>query len=103
LHDKNAPGNIIPHPLPKTDMATELQINHNQQVTVLIAGRPYVLRVHPADEALVYRLAQAINEQITNLRQQLPERDVQDYLALALLSKAYEGHRTPHKPAGVPL
>ncbi len=80
-------------------MATEQLPNHTIQVTVLIAGRPYLLKINAADEALVHRLAKEINDKTAAFKTAQPSKDSQDCLALALLTYAVELHRAlaPHE------
>lgn len=76
-------------------MSSEPQKNITRQVTVLIAGRPYVLHVQPEDEALVHQFAQVVDDHVRRLRLEFPGRDVQDYLALALFRQAFNSRRSP--------
>lgn len=84
-------------------MATEQQQHHTIQVTVLIAGRPYLLKINPADEALIHRLAKEINDKTAAFKTAQPSKDSQDCLALALLTYAVELHRTLSSPQGTRL
>ncbi|MCK6691585.1 MAG: cell division protein ZapA [Thermoanaerobaculia bacterium] len=79
-------------------MTYEVQSNHIIQVTVLIAGRPYLLNINAADEALIHRLAREINEKIAAFQTSQPSRDLQDCLALAMLTCAVELHRATQRP-----
>lgn len=86
-------------------MANELKTTSNSsiQVTVLIAGRPYLLKVNPADEATIYRLAQEINQKVAALQSSYTSRDLQDCFALALLTYAMDHHRASRSaPAAAP-
>ncbi|MCW5923041.1 MAG: cell division protein ZapA [Saprospiraceae bacterium] len=74
-------------------MATE-QAYHTIPVTVLIGGRPYLLKINAADEALVHRLAKEINDKTANFKSAQPSKDTQDCLAMALLTYAVELHRS---------
>ena len=82
-------------------MATEQHPNHTIQVTVLIAGRPYLLKINQADEALVHRLVRQINDKTAAFKAAQPSKDNQDCLALALLTYAVELHRAQQDPQGV--
>lgn len=84
-------------------MATEQQPNHTIQVTVLIAGRPYLLKINPADEVLIHRLAKEINDKTVAFKTAQPSKDSQDCLALALLTYAVELHRASTSPEGTRL
>lgn len=79
-------------------MAYEVQSNHIIQVTILIAGRPYLLNINAADEALIHRLAREINDKIAAFQAGQPSRDLQDCLALAMLTCAVELHRATQRP-----
>ena len=74
-------------------MAIEQHPNHTIQVTVLIAGRPYLLKVNAADEVLIHRLAKEINDKSATFKAAQPSKDNQDCLAMALLTYAVELHR----------
>jgi cell division protein ZapA (FtsZ GTPase activity inhibitor) len=70
-----------------------MHTDHKVQITVLIADRPYLLRINPADEALVHQLARDINDQIKAFKAAYPGRDLQDCLALTLLTFAADRQR----------
>jgi cell division protein ZapA (FtsZ GTPase activity inhibitor) len=74
-------------------MANEQQPIHTISVTVLIAGRPYLLKINAADEVLIHRLVKEINDKVAALKAAQPSKDAQDWLALVLLSSAVEHHR----------
>lgn len=80
-------------------MAYDVQSNHITQVTVLIAGRPYLLHINAADEALIHRLAKEINDKLAAFQSNQSSRDLQDCFALALLTSAVELHRAHTRPA----
>ncbi len=65
----------------------------SQAVTVLIAGRPYPLRVKAADEAALHRLVKELNDKILLFQNTYPSKDKQDCIAMALLTYAVELHR----------
>ncbi|TNE68209.1 MAG: cell division protein ZapA [Bacteroidetes bacterium] len=83
-------------------MANEVQSNHTTQVTVLIAGRPYLLNINAADEALINRLANEINDKISAYQARYPSRDLQDYLALALLTYGADSLRAAKQASQQP-
>ena len=82
-------------------MADKAQLNHTTQVTVLIAGRPYLLNINTSDEALINRLAKEINDKISAFQASQPSRDLQDCLSLALLSSGVDAHRAAKKASAV--
>ncbi len=67
------------------------------QITVLIAGRPYLLKVNAADEVLIHRLAQQVNDKVAAFKAAQPAKDQQDCLAMALLTYAVEHYRSNEK------
>lgn len=83
-------------------MTNEQQPNQIVQVTILIAGRPYLLKVNAADEALIHRLAKEINDNATAFKAAQPSKDTQDCLALTLLTYAVELHRSSRPPVPEP-
>lgn len=78
-------------------MAHEASSNHIIQVTVLIAGRPYLLHINAADEALIYRLAKEISDKVAAFQSNQPSRDPQDCFSLALLTYAMDLHRAKQR------
>lgn len=80
-------------------MATEQIPIHTVQATVLIAGRPYLLKINPADEALIHRLAKEISDKTAAFKAAQPSRDTQDHLAMALLTYAIDLHRSNSRPS----
>ena len=74
-------------------MADATQPNHTIQVTVLIAGRPYLLKINAAEEALIHRLTKEINDKTAAFKAAQPSKDNQDCLAMALLTYAVELNR----------
>ncbi len=84
-------------------MAYEAQSNHITQVTILIAGRPYLLNINAGDEALVHRLANEINDKVVAFQSSQPSRDLQDCFALTLLTYAVEAHRAAQRSQPAPV
>lgn len=74
-------------------MKYDVQTNHTTQTTVLIAGRPYLLKVNSADEALVHQVAQDIDAKLAALNAARPGCDQQDCFALALLGAILENRK----------
>jgi len=60
----------------------------NIQITVLIAGRPYPLKIKSSDESVIRRVVRAINDSINKFQLDYPNRDKQDCLALTALNFA---------------
>ena len=84
-------------------MTNESPVQHTIQVTVLIAGRPYLLHINAADEALIHRLAKEINDKLTAFEAGQPSRDLQDSFALALMSYALDAQRATQQNKQAPV
>ena len=59
----------------------EEQININ----VIIADRPYRLKIKPSEEENVRRAAKQVNDKVKNFQNTYDAKDKQDYLAMAAL------------------
>ena len=58
------------------------------QITVLIGGRPYPLKIKSSDESVIRRVVRVINDTVNKYQLDYPNRDKQDCLALAALNFA---------------
>ncbi len=67
--------------------------DNTKSITVLIAGRPYPLKVKADDEATVRRIVREINEKINRFQLTYTNKDKQDCLAMALLTYAVDLHK----------
>lgn len=65
-------------------------MEENLQITVLIAGRAYPMRIAASDEQLVQEIVREVNEKITGFQAQYQNKDKQDCLAMVLLTYALE-------------
>lgn len=65
----------------------------SKQITVLIAGRPYPLKIKANDEAAIRRIVKEVNEKINKFQLTYPNRDKQDCLAMATLAYAVDLHK----------
>lgn len=61
-----------------------------KQITVLIAGRPYPLKIKSGDEPTIRRIVKEVNEKVNKYQLAYPNRDKQDCLAMAALSLAVD-------------
>lgn len=59
-------------------------------ITVLIAGRPYPLRIKSSDEPTIRKIVKEINDQVTNFQLKYTTKDKQDCLSMAALTYAVE-------------
>ena len=58
----------------------------NKQITVLIAGRPYPLKIQSSDESVIRRIVRDVNETVNRFQLTYPNRDKQDCLAMTALA-----------------
>ncbi len=65
-------------------MAEQLNIN------LLIAGRPYKLKVSPDEESYVRQAAKDINDKVAEYQKTLLTRDRQDFLSMIALQSTAE-------------
>lgn len=54
-------------------------------INVIVADRPYPIRVRPDEEPSVRRAAKEINEKVKEFQQVYAAKDKQDYLAMSAL------------------
>ena len=71
-----------------------------KSITVVIAGRPYPLRVNSTEEAGLRKLISEINERFNDFQIKYSDRDKQDCLVMTLLTYASE-LRSARKAASV--
>ena len=63
-------------------------------VNIVIADRSYRLKIDVKDEETVRKTANVINEKITEFRNNLAGKDMQDYVAMVLLWFATEQNQS---------
>lgn len=61
-----------------------------KSITVLIASRPYPLRIKEEDEKRIKDIVKDINDKISNFQLTYAQKDKQDCLAMALLTYAVD-------------
>lgn len=59
-------------------------------ITVVIAGRPYPLKVQAEDEAAIRKIVKEVNERVNTFQLTYTNKDKQDCLAMALLTYAVD-------------
>lgn len=59
-------------------------------VTIVIADRSYRIRIFPKDEEIVRKTVKTINDKIIEFKSQFAGKDMQDYVAMALVWFATE-------------
>jgi cell division protein ZapA (FtsZ GTPase activity inhibitor) len=62
-------------------------------ITVLIGGRPYPLKIKEGDEAAIRQIVKEVNDKITLFQNAYAKKDRQDWLAMALLTYAVDFHK----------
>jgi cell division protein ZapA (FtsZ GTPase activity inhibitor) len=65
-----------------------------KNITVLIGGRPYPLKVKAGDEPTIRRIVKEVNEKINRFQLTYTNKDKQDCLAMALLTYAVDLHKS---------
>lgn len=63
-------------------------------ITVLIAGRPYPLKVKSTDEPAIRQIVKDVNEKINHFQLTYNKKDKQDCLSMALLTYAVDLHKS---------
>ncbi len=69
------------------------------RITVVIAGRPYPLKINSNDESVVRRLVKEVNEKIRQFQLTYKNKDKQDCLSMSLLTYALDLHKSRSKTA----
>ena len=67
------------------------------RITVIIAGRPYPLKINAKDEPVVRRIVNQVNARVSQF-QQTYKKDKQDLLAMTLLTYAMDLHKANSNP-----
>ena len=65
-----------------------------KNITVVIAGRPYPLKVQERDEPSIRKIVNEINEKVNDFQLTYTNKDKQDCLAMAALSYAVDNFKT---------
>ena len=64
-----------------------------KNITVVIASRPYPLKVKEEDETAIRKIIKEINEKINRFQLTYTNKDKQDCLAMAVLTYAVDLHK----------
>ena len=62
-------------------------------ITVLIAGRSYPLKIKVGDEAAIRKIVKEVNEKVNRFQLDYTKKDKQDCLSMALLTYAVDLHK----------
>lgn len=71
-------------------------------ITVLIAGRPYPLKVKVGDEDAIRKIVKDVNEKVNRFQLTYNKKDKQDCLSMALLTYAVDLHKSKTGSDGTP-
>ena len=63
--------------------------------TITIADRSYRIKLHPKDEEVVRKTVKTINDKIIEFKTMFAGKDMQDYVAMALVWYATEQNENP--------
>jgi cell division protein ZapA (FtsZ GTPase activity inhibitor) len=77
-------------------------MDETTNITVLIAGRPYPLKIKEGDEPIIRRIVKEVNDKITLFQNTYPRKDRQDHLAMVLLTYAVDTHKAQAITAQAP-
>jgi len=65
----------------------------NKQITILLAGRPYPLKIKASDEPTIRKIVKDANEKINRFQLTYNQRDKQDCMAMTVLTYAVDLHK----------
>jgi len=71
----------------------------NKNITVVIAGRPYPLKIKSEDEAAIRRIVKEVNESINRFQLTYTNKDKQDCLSMAVLTYAVDLYKAQQAAA----
>lgn len=70
-----------------------------KNITVVIANRPYPLKVKQEDEAAIRKIIKELNEKVNRFQLTYTNKDKQDCLAMAALTYAVDLYKTQQNSA----
>jgi cell division protein ZapA len=68
----------------------DVQDKEMKHITVLIAGRPYPLKIDAADEPKIRKIVKEVNDKINRFQLTYTNKDKQDCISMALLTYAVD-------------
>jgi len=71
-----------------------MEENGLTNITVLIAGRPYPLKIKDGEEDAIRKIVKEVNDKINQFQATYNKKDKQDCLSMALLTYAVDLHKT---------
>jgi cell division protein ZapA len=69
-------------------------------INVLVAGRPYKLKVEAGEEGIVRQAAKNVNDKVQEYQQQFFTKDKQDFLAMIALQTGVEALKPKNNNEG---
>lgn len=73
-----------------------------KKLTVVIAGRPYPMKIQSGDEPFLRQIIKEINDKVNHFQLTYTGKDKQDYLSMALLTYAVDYHKLKSREARHP-
>jgi cell division protein ZapA len=70
-------------------------------INLVVGDRTYRIKINSNDEEQVRKMAKKLNDQLSEFRSQYAGKDMQDYLAMVLLSLVTE-QQTGKQPESIP-
>ncbi len=74
---------------------------HTKSITVHVATRPYPLKISAADELVIRKIVKEVNEKINHFQLAYAHKDLQDCVAMALLTYAVELYQSSLEPTDI--
>ena len=65
-----------------------------KRIILTIAGRNYPVKVSDTEEPVMRKIEKNINDKLNDLQISYEGNDIRDYMSLALISYAFELHKT---------
>ena len=65
-----------------------------KNITVHVAGRPYPLKISAADEPVIRKIVKEVNEKVNHFQLSYAHKDMQDCVAMALLTYAVDLYKS---------
>ena len=72
-------------------------------ITVLIAGRPYPLKIKVGDEHTIRKIVKEVNDKVNQFQLAYAKKDKQDCLSMALLTYAVDLHKAQTNSTDTPV
>ncbi len=73
--------------------AVRMDGQDTKSITVLIAGRPYPLKIKAEDEPVIRKIVKEVNEKINRFQLAYTNKDKQDCLSMTVLTYAVDLHK----------